>query len=350
MVPPEQAWRILVVEANRVLRAGIAALVEAAPGMTVCGEGDDASQTIALVTRHRPDLTVCDPFQTTGLELLREIVAAAGKVLVCTTQEEDLWAERTIKAGARGFMNVLHDPDPTGAVRHILDGGIHLSQTLTSRMLGKLITGAETTPLEPLSNRELEVFHRIGQGQGTRDIAEALALSIKTIETYRNRIKKKLGLKSGTNLLHKAIEWTALQRSPYEPEDPHDRIPPPPSLCEVPHHLVSSLLAAPVELRRNATNVVGRDGSAAVHINSELVSRRHAEIRWDDQRGFLISDLESSNGTSLNDVPLRKPCSLHHGDRIQFGGGLHVHVQVGDPSEFAPLDENGPTRTINLGG
>jgi len=134
------------------------------------------------------------------------------RTLVVSRHDESLYAERAIRAGARGYIMKLEAGDViVKAVRHVMDGGIYVSDEINERLLLSMASGGRErisqSPLEVLSDRELEVFELTGRGTGTRDIAERLHLSVKTIESYRARIKKKLNLESATELMQHAVQW-----------------------------------------------------------------------------------------------------------------------------------------------
>jgi DNA-binding NarL/FixJ family response regulator len=148
------------------------------------------------------------------MELVKHLQARMPEVrtLVVSRHDESLYAERAIRAGARGYIMKLEAGDViVKAVRQVMDGGIYVSDEINERLLLSMASGGRErisqSPLEVLSDRELEVFELTGRGTGTRDIAERLHLSVKTVESYRARIKKKLNLESATELMQHAVQW-----------------------------------------------------------------------------------------------------------------------------------------------
>lgn len=207
--------RILLVDDHPLLRQGIALTIEAEADLEVAGQAGDAEEALALFDRLAPDLVVTDislPGMN-GLELLKHLQTLAPDVpvLVLSRHDEELYAERAVRAGARGYVSKIAAGDQlVKAIRRVLRGGIHLSEELKDRMLFGAAAGvkdATQTPLEVLSDRELEVFEMTGRGLPTREISERLHLSVKTVESYRSRIKAKLGLANGTELMKHAVAW-----------------------------------------------------------------------------------------------------------------------------------------------
>ncbi len=207
--------RILLVDDHPLLRQGIAMTIDAEPDLEVAGQVNDAEEALATVEGLDPDLVITDislPGMN-GLELLKNLLTLYPDlpVLVVSRHDEDLYAERAVRAGARGYVSKLAAGDQiVTAIRRVLRGGIHLSEDLKDKMLFGAAAGVKDgmqTPLEVLSDRELEVFEMTGRGIPTRDISERLHLSVKTVESYRSRIKTKLGLANGTELMKHAVAW-----------------------------------------------------------------------------------------------------------------------------------------------
>ena len=207
--------RILLVDDHPLLRQGIAQILEAEPDLSVAGQAGDAEEALSVFDSVAPDLVVTDislPGMN-GLELLKNLLTLHPTlpVLVVSRHDEELYAERAVRAGARGYVSKLAAGDELViAIRRVLRGGIHLSEDLKDRMLFGAASGvknATQTPLEVLSDRELEVFEMTGRGIPTREISERLHLSVKTVESYRSRIKTKLGLANGTELIKHAVAW-----------------------------------------------------------------------------------------------------------------------------------------------
>ena len=207
--------RILLVDDHPLLRQGIAQILDAEPDLEVTGQASDAEEALSIFDSLSPDLVVTDislPGMN-GLELLKNLLTLHPElpVLVVSRHDEELYAERAVRAGARGYVSKLAAGDELViAIRRVLRGGIHLSEDLKDRMLFGAASGvkdATQTPLEVLSDRELEVIEMTGRGIPTREISERLHLSVKTVESYRSRIKTKLGLANGTELIKHAVAW-----------------------------------------------------------------------------------------------------------------------------------------------
>ena len=207
--------RVLIVDDHPLLRQGITRLINAEKDLMVCGEADEAPKTLDAITASKPGIVILDISLkgASGIEVLKNIRARYPKlpVLVLSMHDEVVYAQRALKAGASGYI-MKHEAMEKVliALRRALSGEIYLSDRLGARMLNQLVGGRTTpniSPIEELSDRELEVFSLIGQGHGTRPIAEKLHLSVKTIESHRAHIKEKLNLKSAAELVHHAIQW-----------------------------------------------------------------------------------------------------------------------------------------------
>jgi DNA-binding NarL/FixJ family response regulator len=207
--------RILVVEDHAVVRFGITQLINRQNDMIVCGEEEDASKALTAIATLKPDLVIADISlkDSSGLELMRNIKAQYSHipVLVISVHDEAIYAEIAFRAGALGYMMKQEALEKTlTAIRRVLTGTIYVSDSLAARMLQQQVRGQtdiHESPIKGLSDRELEVFHLVGQWKKTRDIAGELHLSIKTIEYYREQIKKKLNLKNAAELTQYATSW-----------------------------------------------------------------------------------------------------------------------------------------------
>ena len=207
--------RILIVDDHPIVRQGLAELVNHEDDLAVCGQAEDSHEALGAVSELEPDMAVVDISlkETSGLELIKDIHSQYPDlpVLALSMHDETLYAERALRAGAMGYiMKQEATENVIVAIRKILSGEIYVSDRMASRMVRKLVAGqSETTasPVDCLSDRELEVFHLIGKGHGTRQISERLHLSVKTIETYRAHIKDKLNLADAAELLQYAIQW-----------------------------------------------------------------------------------------------------------------------------------------------
>jgi DNA-binding NarL/FixJ family response regulator len=204
--------RVFLVEDHPVMREGYAALFARSPGLSVCGEAADATEALVRIREVEPDLALIDLALpgTSGLELIRQLRAFQPdlRVLVVSAHSETLYAERALRAGAQGY--VMKDEAPAtivDAARAVLDGERYLSPAMRSRGVAFDESNEETDPVRQLSNRELEVFRHLGRGRSTREIADALYLSPKTVETYRANIKSKLGIRTAPELIQRATLW-----------------------------------------------------------------------------------------------------------------------------------------------
>ncbi len=207
---------IIIVDDHPLMRKGLALTLDAEIDLDVVGQMSSAEDALEDLDRLDPDLAVIDislPGMS-GMELVKHLQARAPHIrtLVVSRHDEQLYAERAIRAGARGYIMKLEAGDViVKAVRQVLGGGIYVSDEINERLLMSMAMGGreriQQSPLEILSDRELEVFELTGRGLGTRDIAERLHLSVKTVESYRARIKNKLNLDSATELMQHAVQW-----------------------------------------------------------------------------------------------------------------------------------------------
>jgi DNA-binding NarL/FixJ family response regulator len=207
--------KVLVVDDHPLLRQGLALLINQQEDMQVCGEAEGAQAALKSMAQNRPDIMILDISLKgpDGLELLKSIRAVDPDlpVLVLSMHDEAIYAERALRARANGYIMKQEAPDKVlVAVRRILNGDVYLSDSMSKKMLQQYIDGAQSifqSRIAALSDRELEVFRGIGEGRATREIAEQLHLSIKTVETYQAHIKEKLCLRSGRELIQHAIQW-----------------------------------------------------------------------------------------------------------------------------------------------
>ncbi|MGH7969962.1 MAG: response regulator [Limisphaerales bacterium] len=207
--------RILLVDDHAVVRYGIAQLINRQPDLEVCGEEEDASNALSAISKLKPDLVIADISlkDSSGLELMRNIKAQYTKipVLVVSAHDETVYAEIAFRAGALGYLMKQEALEKViAAIRRVLGGNIYVSDALAARMLQQQVRGKtdlQESPVKGLSDRELEVFQLIGQWKKTGDIAQELHLSVKTIEYYREQIKRKLNLKNSAELTQHATAW-----------------------------------------------------------------------------------------------------------------------------------------------
>ncbi|NBB74126.1 MAG: response regulator [Bacteroidetes bacterium] len=208
--------KIVIIDDHPLMRKGLALSLDAEVDLSVVGQMNSAEEAMDDLERLEPDLAIIDislPGMS-GMELVKHLQARMPdmRTLVVSRHDESLYAERAIRAGARGYIMKLEAGDViVKAVRHVMSGGIYVSDEINERLLLSMASGGREritqSPLEVLSDRELEVFELTGRGIGTRDIAERLHLSVKTVESYRARIKKKLNLDSATELMQHAVQW-----------------------------------------------------------------------------------------------------------------------------------------------
>jgi DNA-binding NarL/FixJ family response regulator len=212
--------KVLIVDDHPIFREGLRRVIDAEADLEVLAEAASAAQALAAATAQRPDLAIVDLTleQSSGLDLIKDLAVrwTGLPVLVLSNHDETLYAERCVRAGARGY--VMKDRPPAeliAAVHDVLAGKFHLGHGITHRILSKL--GSPTSPAagdlsEELSDRELQVFELYGRGRSTRQIADALHLSGKTIESHRDHIKQKLGFPDSTTLVHAAVHWLDTHR------------------------------------------------------------------------------------------------------------------------------------------
>jgi len=205
---------VLLVEDHPMFRERLASVISKRGDMAVCAEADNVQEALRCAETLRPDIAIVDITLrgSNGLDFLKDLKARGIQlpVLVLSMHDEAIYAERVLRAGARGYITKYEaSSEVMAAIEQVLNGEIYLSRQMTSRMLGRFSVGkkGDGTDVSELTDRELEVFQRIGRGETARDIASALHLGITTIDTYRARIKEKLGLKSGNELQRRAMEW-----------------------------------------------------------------------------------------------------------------------------------------------
>jgi DNA-binding NarL/FixJ family response regulator len=208
--------RVLLVDDHPIVRQGLALLIDREGDLLVCGEADGAHSAFHAIQTLRPDIVVLDISLSgpDGLDVLKEIrmKTASLPVLILSMHDESIYAERAMRAGANGYIMKQEATEKVlVAIRRILQGEVYLSDRLTNTMLQQYVRGVSPTKMSPLvslTDRELEVFRLIGEGHGTRQIADELHLSVKTIESYQAHIKEKLALRNARELVQHAIEWT----------------------------------------------------------------------------------------------------------------------------------------------
>lgn len=211
--------KILLVDDHPITRQGLCALINQQGDLTVCGEADSAPRAVELFQKLEPDLAIIDIGlkTTSGIELTKDLKSLAPQVpvLVVSMHDENLYAERAMRAGATGYLMKQEASDRiVVAIRRVLAGEVYISDRVKDRMLNRFVNKRGETArfaIDTLSDREMEVFQLIGNGYSTRQIAERLNLSSKTIDSYREHLKLKLSLESGAELVRYAIQWGRAQ-------------------------------------------------------------------------------------------------------------------------------------------
>ena len=217
--PTDRSRRVLIVDDHPIVRHGMGQLLEDEPDLNVCAEAANAGEAVRAVEEFHPDMAIID-IQLDGMDglnLLKDLKARWPElhVLIVSVHDETLYAERALRAGALGYLNKQTATDfLVEACRRVLAGEIYLSEQMSNRLLHSVVGGKtdlEESPIDRLSDRELEVYRLLGEGLGTRQIADKLALSMKTIETYRENIKEKLNLADSNQLVRHAVQWVLEQ-------------------------------------------------------------------------------------------------------------------------------------------
>ena len=206
---------VFIVDDHPIVRQGLALLISREPDLAVCGDAEEAGAALLLIDSLRPDVVIVDISLNgpDGLDLLKNIRTRDPNlpVLILSMLDELLYAERALRAGASGYIMKQEATEKVlVAIRRILGGEIYVSDRMANKMLSRFVGGhasGERSPIDDLTDRELQVFRLIGKGHGTREIAEALHISVKTVESYQAHIKEKLSLKNGRELFQRAIQW-----------------------------------------------------------------------------------------------------------------------------------------------
>ncbi len=217
--------RVLIVDDHPFMRDGLAQLINKQPDLMVCGEAGNPQDAFGLMAKTKPELVLTDMTMPgrSGLEFIKDLNASDQNlpILVISMHDEIVYAERVLRAGARGYiMKEAGGENLLAAIRQILRGDVYVSPRMSARILdsmsGKKPRGS-TSPIEKLSDREFEIFRLIGRGKNTKDIATQLGLSPKTVDVHRSNIKEKLQLEDLTALIREAVRWVETQdvgRSP----------------------------------------------------------------------------------------------------------------------------------------
>jgi DNA-binding NarL/FixJ family response regulator len=217
---PQKA-NVFIVDDHPLVREWLTNLIHQQPDFLVCGEAEEAAAALQAIITIKPDVAIVDISlkEGSGIELIKNIKAhcPAVAVIVLSMHDESLYAERAIRAGARGYIMKRETTKKIiEAIRTVLGGKLYVSEWLTALFAKKFLDGhlpTDGSPIEQLSDRELEVFQLLGQGYETRQVAESLHISMKTVQTYCARIKEKLKLASALELLREAIRWHEEQQA-----------------------------------------------------------------------------------------------------------------------------------------
>ena len=207
--------RVFIVDDHPLVREGLTNLINSQSDLIVCGEAKDSSEAIDGIAKERPDVAIIDISLTneSGLELIKNLAKQFPQVavVVLSMHDETLYAERALRAGARGYV-MKHETSKSvlASIRRVIEGDIYVSERIVNRMALRLTSArrrAGSSPVERLSDRELEIFQLLGQGRTPSEIARDLNLSLKTVQAYCARAKEKFGVTSLTELLRAAIRW-----------------------------------------------------------------------------------------------------------------------------------------------
>jgi DNA-binding NarL/FixJ family response regulator len=207
--------RIFLIDDHPLVREGLANLINGQHDLVVCGEAEDSAGAISGIAKTRPDVALVDISlkNESGLELVKNLESQFPLValIVLSMHEEALYAERALRAGARGYvMKRESTKNVLASIRRVLEGGVYVSERVVNSMARRFSSSpkaTESSPVELLSDRELEIFRLLGQGRTTAQIAEDLHLSLKTVQAYCARAKEKFGVSSLCELLRAAIRW-----------------------------------------------------------------------------------------------------------------------------------------------
>ncbi len=213
--------RVFVVDDHPIVRQGLALLINREADLAVCGEAEDAQTAVHSVATTKPDILIVDISLNgpDGLDLLKDIRIRYPElpVLILSMHDESVYAERALRAGAQGYIMKQEATEKVlVALRRILTGEIYVSERIANRMLQRYIgspSAGRASSIADLTDRELEVFRLIGEGHSTRQIAEELHISIKTVESYQAHIKEKLSLRSARELVQHAIQWNISEKT-----------------------------------------------------------------------------------------------------------------------------------------
>jgi DNA-binding NarL/FixJ family response regulator len=207
--------RVFLVDDHPLVREWLTTLINQQSDLAVCGEAGDAPAALSAIQRLQPEAAVVDVTLAngSGIDLIKDLRRCCPSlaIVVLSMHDESLYAERAMRAGARGYVTKRETTKKiVAAIRKVLEGGIYASEHFAALMAEKLMDGRgamDESPVDKLSDRELEVFKMLGSGQETREIGESLGISMKTVQVYCARIKEKLNLKTMNELLREAFRW-----------------------------------------------------------------------------------------------------------------------------------------------
>jgi DNA-binding NarL/FixJ family response regulator len=211
--------RILIVDDHPMMRHGLEQLLEREPDLQTVAQAGTAAEALDIVAKRVPDLVLVDLSlpDKNGIELIKDLrsLHSSLRILAISMHDEALYAERALRAGAHGYlMKKEGGAELLRAIRRVLSGEIYLSEPMSAKVLDSF-SGHHShlrSPMEQLSDREFEIFQLLGQGLGTREIAEQLRLSLKTVEVHRANMRRKLALRTGRELVRLAIRWAEVQK------------------------------------------------------------------------------------------------------------------------------------------
>ena len=211
--------KVLIVDDHPIVRQGISQLIDQEPDFATCGQAGSAQEALDLMENYAPDVLLVDISLDgiSGLELIKILKSRyhSVPVLVLSMHDETLYAERALRSGAKGYVMKQEATESVlTAIRQVLRGDLYLSERMQGKILQHILNGGVggLSPIDLLSDRELEVFRRIGLGYATGDIARELKRSVKTVETHRAHLKDKLGLKNAAELTRFAVQWVERER------------------------------------------------------------------------------------------------------------------------------------------
>jgi len=219
--PAAAKKKILIVDDHPLVREGLRRIIDSQPDLTVCGEASNAKEAVAAVATHQPNLVLLDLSMPgrDGIDLTKQLWLDNSKlpVLVLSMHDESVYAERTLRAGARGYIMKSELPETLlAAIRRILSGEVSVSNMIVTQMTNKMSRGNSLSPMDLLSDRELEIFRLFGEGNPRSKVAADLDLSVKTVETHRSNIYRKLSLRGADDLRRHAARFVLDELHPQQ--------------------------------------------------------------------------------------------------------------------------------------